>query len=55
MSNDDGKTPDAAEEMFWNSLWLFGLLATIHVVRTMIEFAIGSMFEIRLRAFMTTR
>lgn len=55
MSNDDGKTLDAAEEMFWNSLWLFGLLATIHVVRTMIELYIGSMFEIRLRAFMTTR
>lgn len=55
MSNKDGATLDKAEEMFWNSLWLFGLLATIHVVRTLIELYLGSMFEIRLRAFMVER
>ena len=55
ISNGDGTALDQAEDMFWNSLWLFGLLATIHVVRTLVELYLGSMFEVRLRQFMTTR
>ncbi|MFT4395187.1 ABC transporter ATP-binding protein/permease [Gordonia lacunae] len=44
---------EVGEQAFWHSMAVFGILATIHVVRTMIEIYVGAAFEIRLRYWLT--
>ncbi|WAC57941.1 ABC transporter ATP-binding protein/permease [Gordonia sp. SL306] len=46
---------DAGKSAFWKAMWIFGVLAAIHIVRTLIELYLGSAFEIKLREYMTTR
>ncbi|MBM7279342.1 ABC transporter ATP-binding protein/permease [Gordonia rubripertincta] len=41
------------KDAFWHSMAVFGILATLHVVRTMIEIYVGAAFEINLRRWMT--
>jgi putative ATP-binding cassette transporter len=43
------------ERAFWNSMIVFSILVTIHVVRTMIEYFLGQAFEIRWRIWLTER
>ncbi|TJZ74919.1 ABC transporter ATP-binding protein/permease [Rhodococcus oryzae] len=44
---------DAAKAAFWRSLWIFGVLATIHVARSLLIFYIGQAFDIRWRVWLT--
>jgi putative ATP-binding cassette transporter len=44
-----------AEHMFWFAIQIFAILATIHVIRTMIEYFLGQVFEIQWRVWMTER
>ncbi|MFT4043661.1 MAG: SbmA/BacA-like family transporter, partial [Gordonia sp. (in: high G+C Gram-positive bacteria)] len=44
---------EAGKTAFWHSMTMFALLATIHVVRTMVEIYIGSAFEMRWRTSLT--
>nr|WP_212763391.1 ABC transporter ATP-binding protein/permease [Gordonia araii] len=44
---------DAAQSAFWKSMAIFGLLATIHVARTLIEVWVGAAFEVRMRTWLT--
>ncbi|MFW0787156.1 ABC transporter ATP-binding protein/permease [Gordonia sp. CPCC 206044] len=46
---------DKGKSGFWSAMSVFGFLAVIHVVRTLVELYLGSAFEIRLRQYMTTR
>ncbi|MYR05281.1 ATP-binding cassette domain-containing protein [Gordonia sp. SID5947] len=46
---------DAGKSAFWKAMWIFGVLAAIHIVRTLIELYLGSAFEIKLREYMTAR
>lgn len=46
---------DEGKRLFWKATTLFAILATLHVARTLVEIYLGSMFEIRLRAFLTVR
>jgi len=49
--NDAGL--DRSQAAFWSALGLFGILATIHVVRALIAYFIGEAFEIRWRLWLT--
>ncbi|MEO9330001.1 ABC transporter ATP-binding protein/permease [Gordonia aurantiaca] len=54
LSGDQGsQVLEQGKEMFWHSMALFGILAAIHVVRTMVEIYVGAAFEIDLRKWMT--
>ncbi|MGV9710116.1 ABC transporter ATP-binding protein/permease [Gordonia sp. NPDC003424] len=55
FSSGNAEALDAGKSTFWGAMGIFGILATIHVVRTLVELYLGSMFEIRLRQYMTTR
>ncbi|MGF6887193.1 putative ATP-binding cassette transporter [Nocardia sp. GAS34] len=44
-----------AEHIFWYSVAVFAVLATIHVIRTMIEYYLGQAFEIQWRVWLTQR
>lgn len=44
---------EMGKDAFWHSMAVFGILATIHVVRTMVEIYVGAAFEIRLRYWLT--
>jgi putative ATP-binding cassette transporter len=44
---------EQSKEFFWSALGLFGILATIHVVRALIAYFIGEAFEIRWRLWLT--
>lgn len=55
FSSGNKEALDAGKRTFWGAMGIFGILATIHVVRTLIEVYLGSMFEIRLRQYLTTR
>ncbi|MFE0749875.1 ABC transporter ATP-binding protein/permease [Gordonia sp. NPDC058843] len=44
---------EMGKDAFWHSMAVFGILATIHVIRTMIEIYVGAAFEIRLRYWLT--
>lgn len=41
------------KDAFWHSMAVFGILASLHVVRTMVEIYVGAAFEINLRQWMT--
>jgi putative ATP-binding cassette transporter len=42
-----------SKAFFWSSLGLFGVLAAIHVVRSLIDYYVGQAFEIRWRLWLT--
>ncbi|GED97675.1 ABC transporter ATP-binding protein/permease [Gordonia crocea] len=44
---------DAAQSAFWKSMAVFALLATIHVVRTLVEVWFGAAFSVRMRSWLT--
>ncbi|MCH5641492.1 ABC transporter ATP-binding protein/permease [Gordonia sp. ABSL49_1] len=44
---------DAGKTGFWHSMIVFGILATLHVLRTMVEIYAGSAFQIKLRWWLT--
>ncbi|GAA3041476.1 ABC transporter ATP-binding protein/permease [Gordonia defluvii] len=44
---------DAARSAFWKSMAIFGLLATVHVVRTLVEVWFGAAFNVRMRTWLT--
>jgi putative ATP-binding cassette transporter len=44
---------EQSEAFFWSALGLFGVLATIHVIRALIAYFIGEAFEIRWRLWLT--
>lgn len=44
---------EQSEAFFWSALTLFGILATIHVVRALIAYYIGEAFEIKWRLWLT--
>ncbi|GAC69964.1 ABC transporter ATP-binding protein/permease [Gordonia soli] len=44
---------DAGKSAFWHSMAVFGILATIHVIRTLIELYLGAAFEIKMRWWLT--
>ncbi|MGV9859078.1 ABC transporter ATP-binding protein/permease [Gordonia sp. NPDC003425] len=53
LTQNSSAAVDAARSAFWKAMGIFGILATLHVLRTLVELYLGSMFEIRLRAYMT--
>lgn len=53
LAKGDSAATDIAETAFWNAIWLFILLAGLHVIRTLVEIYVGSAFEIRFRTWMT--
>lgn len=53
LAKGDKSAVDVAQTAFWNAIWLFILLAGLHVIRTLVEIYIGSAFEIRFRTWMT--
>ncbi|MEU4417489.1 ABC transporter ATP-binding protein/permease [Nocardia salmonicida] len=52
-----GDTPalEDAEAAFWTSMVLFAILATLHVVRSLIDYFAGQWFDIRWRVWLTDR
>lgn len=55
LAQGDSSALDSAKSAFWHAMLIFGVLAVIHVVRTLVELYLGSAFEIRLRQFLTER
>ncbi|WP_067861041.1 ABC transporter ATP-binding protein/permease [Nocardia shimofusensis] len=53
LASDDQAGLDAAETAFWNSMILFAVLATIHVVRALLIYYLGEAFDIRWREWLT--
>ncbi|MFF0817655.1 ABC transporter ATP-binding protein/permease [Rhodococcus sp. NPDC003318] len=53
FAQGDAPALDAAESAFWKSLVIFGILATIHVARSLLDFYIGQAFDIRWRRWLT--
>ncbi|WP_278312581.1 ABC transporter ATP-binding protein/permease [Lolliginicoccus levis] len=52
LAGGDQAGLDAAIEAFWDSIIVFGVLATIHVVRVLLNFYIGQAFDIRWRLWL---
>ncbi|MCF3938404.1 ABC transporter ATP-binding protein/permease [Gordonia sp. Z-3] len=46
---------DSAASAFWRAIGIFGLLATLHVIRSLVDFYAGQAFDIRWRTWMTDR
>lgn len=44
---------DAARSAFWKSMAIFALLATIHVIRTLVEVWVGAAFNVHMRNWLT--
>jgi putative ATP-binding cassette transporter len=42
-----------AKDAFWKSMAIFALLATIHVVRTLVELWFGAAFSVKMRTWLT--
>ncbi|MFD4293896.1 ABC transporter ATP-binding protein/permease [Rhodococcus sp. NPDC058505] len=53
FAQGDAAALDAAKSAFWKSLLVFGILATIHVARSLLDFYIGQGFDIRWRRWLT--
>ncbi|HJR89701.1 MAG TPA: ABC transporter ATP-binding protein/permease [Aeromicrobium sp.] len=53
MATGDDARLDASQSAFWSSLVLFGILATIHVIRSLVDFYVGQAFDIRWRLWLT--
>ncbi|MFI5777121.1 ABC transporter ATP-binding protein/permease [Nocardia sp. NPDC051570] len=45
----------AAEHAFWFSVFIFAVVVTVHVVRTLVDYYIGQIFEIHWRRWITDR
>ncbi|KAA0021058.1 ABC transporter ATP-binding protein/permease [Antrihabitans cavernicola] len=55
LGSGDTASLDAAKTAFWHSLIVFAVLATIHVVRSMLDLYAGQAFDIRWRLWQTDR
>ncbi|MDY6811904.1 MAG: SbmA/BacA-like family transporter, partial [Actinomycetota bacterium] len=55
LASGNQEALDAGQSGFWTAMGIFGILATIHVIRTLVELYLGSAFEIKLREYMTAR
>ncbi|GAA1482974.1 ABC transporter ATP-binding protein/permease [Gordonia sinesedis] len=55
LTSGQSEVLDEGKRLFWQATRLFAILATMHVVRTLVEIYLGAMFEIRLRAYLTVR
>ncbi|MFC4605351.1 ABC transporter ATP-binding protein/permease [Rhodococcus kronopolitis] len=53
FSQGDAGARDLAKRAFGHSLLVFGILATIHVVRSLIDYFVGQAYDIRWRLWMT--
>ncbi|MFL6089663.1 MAG: ABC transporter ATP-binding protein/permease [Aeromicrobium sp.] len=53
IATKDHASLDKSVAFFWSSLGLFGILAAIHVVRSLIAYFVGEAFEIRWRLWLT--
>ncbi|MBH0779915.1 ABC transporter ATP-binding protein/permease [Nocardia bovistercoris] len=53
LAKGDTAGLDAAEAAFWDSLVLFAVLATIHVVRVLLDYYLEQAFDIRWRLWLT--
>jgi putative ATP-binding cassette transporter len=55
MATGNATGLEASRLAFWSALTLFGVLATIHVIRALVDFFIGEAFDIRWRLWLTDR
>jgi vitamin B12/bleomycin/antimicrobial peptide transport system ATP-binding/permease protein len=55
LAAGDGAALEAAKAGFWSAMWLFGVLATIHVVRALVSIYLSQAFDIRWRVWLTER
>ena len=53
LAQGDSSAADVAKTAFWSSVRIFAILATIHVVRALLDFYIGQAFDIRWRVWLT--
>ena len=53
MATKNAAGLEDSKAFFWSALGLFGILATIHVIRALIAYFIGEAFEIRWRLWLT--
>ncbi|MGW4368151.1 ABC transporter ATP-binding protein/permease [Nocardia takedensis] len=53
IAGGDGGELDAAKSAFWDSVVVFGVLATIHVVRALLDYYLEQAFDIRWRLWLT--
>lgn len=53
LGSDDSDALSVAKAAFWSSMVVFSVLATIHVLRALIDYAVGQAFEIRWRIWLT--
>ncbi|MBJ8341654.1 ABC transporter ATP-binding protein/permease [Antrihabitans sp. YC3-6] len=51
----DAAALEGAKSAFWNAVVVFAVLATIHVVRVLVDFWLGQWFDIRWRVWLTER
>ncbi|WP_137725965.1 ABC transporter ATP-binding protein/permease [Prescottella subtropica] len=54
-SGGDAAALDAARSTFWRSIVVFSVLATIHVVRSLLDYYVGQAFVIHWRVWLTDR
>lgn len=55
FSGGDGAALSEAKSTFWRSIGVFGVLATVHVVRSLLDYYVGQVFVIRWRVWLTDR
>ncbi|RVW05727.1 ABC transporter ATP-binding protein/permease [Rhodococcus xishaensis] len=55
FSSGDGAALNEAKSSFWRSIVVFTVLATIHVVRSLLDYYVGQAFVIRWRVWLTDR
>ncbi len=55
FSGGDADTLGAAKSTFWRSIVVFAVLATIHVIRSLLDYYVGQAFVIRWRIWLTDR
>ncbi|MGW0251015.1 ABC transporter ATP-binding protein/permease [Nocardia goodfellowii] len=53
LAAQDSAAVDVAKKAFWASMFLFMVLAVIHVVRALVDYYIAQAFDIRWRLWMT--
>ena len=55
FSGGDADALDAATSTFWRSIVVFAVLATVHVVRSLLDYYVGQAFVIAWRTWLTDR
>ncbi|WP_430332753.1 ABC transporter ATP-binding protein/permease [Rhodococcus sp. ACT016] len=55
FSGGDAGVLNDAKSAFWRSIVVFSVLATIHVIRSMLDYYVGQAFVIRWRMWLTDR